>query len=111
MVSQHLSPHTMSIFETADDIFIRQISLPSANVMYPQHVHSWDHTTVLVKGSIVLWRGERPAEYFKAPALVFIERNIEHRFQTLEADCLILCVHNLRAADGALRDFAALDDA
>lgn len=109
MVSHNLNPHDEVVFETADDIFIKQIALPSKNVMYPQHVHSWNHTTLLVRGRIVLWKGNAAPEYHSAPDIIFIEKNVEHKFQTLEDNCIICCVHNLRSADGALRALAELD--
>lgn len=113
MVSGQLDePHTDIMFETADDVFVKQIHLPRKNMMYPQHSHKWDHSTLLLRGSIVLWIGDKPGLYYKAPTIMFIAKGIEHRFQTLEDDCLVYCVHNLRGADArrTLEELDLVDD-
>lgn len=110
-------PWTDIIFETSDDVFIKQIVLPSRNMMYPQHKHKWDHSTLLVRGSIVLWqvdplKGDIPGMYYRAPTIIMVPKGVDHKFQTLEDDCLVYCVHNLRGADArrTLEELDLVDD-
>ena len=80
--------------QTIDNIFIKAIALGEAGMMYPQHSHEYAHSTLLARGRIVLWKNDIPA-YYTAPAIIWIEANIEHRFQSLEPDCLLFCLHNM----------------
>ena|SRR5215472_622888 len=84
-------------FKTIDGMFIKQIHLSGNQMMYPQHAHQFDHSTLLARGKVVLWKEGVPS-YFSAPSIIWIEKGIQHKFQTLTEDCLIYCLHNLHGA-------------
>ena len=100
-------------FQTCDGMWIKQISVPVAGTILPQHVHKYDHTTLLARGSVILYSGTE-MELFRAPAIMLIRAGVPHEFQTKEPDTLLYCLHNLHgeAAIALLRehDVAFEDD-
>lgn len=91
-------------FQTVDGMFIKQISIPRRGTLLPQHIHKYDHSTLLVKGKIILWRGPkggiRQCSLHVAPEILQISANCWHEFQTQTDDCLLFCLHNLKGAAG-----------
>lgn len=85
-------------FKTVDGMYIRQISIPSPAIL-PQHSHHWAHSTLLARGSVILWREGLPESRHEAPAIIWIPAETKHWFQTLVPDCLLYCLHNLHEAD------------
>jgi quercetin dioxygenase-like cupin family protein len=85
-------------FETVDGMFIKQITLPSAGAIYPQHSHIWDHSTFLARGRIILWR-DKACSIHDAPEVLVIKAGVPHRFQTLSDNVLLYCLHNLHGGD------------
>lgn len=79
----------------AHDLYIKQIVVPKAATIIPQHSHALSHVTLLTSGSVNLWRDEHGPEYFKAPAPIHIPAGVKHLFQTLEDDTTLYCVHAL----------------
>lgn len=80
---------------TADGVYIRQIVVKNANSIIPQHSHVYDHMTMIVKGSVRIWKdgdliGERTA-----PDGVFIPAHAKHAFLTLQDDTVLYCIHNM----------------
>jgi hypothetical protein len=77
-------------YMAADGVFIKEMRLPKAGTLVPQHSHEYDHTSFLAKGS-VLFEGKE----LKAPTPIFIPAGKKHTFVSLEDDTLILCIHNV----------------
>ena len=91
-------------FQTVDGMFIKQISIPRRGTLLPQHIHKYDHSTLLAKGKIILWRGPkggiRQCSLHVAPEILQISANCWHEFQTQTDNCLLFCLHNLKGAAG-----------
>ena len=85
--------------KTCDGMFIKQIALPKAGMIVPQHVHAWDHSTLLARGRIVVWCEGKEPRYYEAPAIVEILAGVGHEFQVLEDNTLLYCLHNLHGAE------------
>lgn len=81
-------------FHEADDIFFKRYELP-VNALVPQHVHDYDHTTILATGALRVWCDEVLVGDVKAPVEMLIKANTKHTFLALEPS-LLYCVHNLR---------------
>ena len=86
-------PHTVE-HVTAAGVYIRQIVVKKKDSLIPQHAHAYDHTTLLVKGSVRVWedrvyKGERIA-----PCGIYIRAGVKHGFRTLEDDTILYCIHN-----------------
>lgn len=85
-------------FTTVDGMYIRQEVLP-ARTMMPQHSHQFDHSSLLAKGRVVLWRDGEPEGVYAAPAVLVIRAGVKHAFQTLGDSALIYCLHNLHGKE------------
>jgi hypothetical protein len=80
---------------TIDGVFIKQMLLKDAGTMVPQHAHRYDHTSMLATGSVRMWKDGQFVADFVAPAPIFIKADAKHTFQSLEANTLIYCIHNV----------------
>lgn len=87
-------PTQVQIHE-ADGIYLRQITVPLADTLIPQHKHPWDHLTMVAAGSVYLWRDGKFAGKHSAPTAVTITAGVEHAFLTAEPGTILYCVHNL----------------
>lgn len=84
---------------TVDGIFIKQMLIAKAGSFVPQHSHAYDHTSMLATGGVRLWAGEKLIGEFLAPFPIEIKAGIKHRFETLEDNTLIYCIHNFTHPD------------
>jgi len=84
---------------SVDGIFIKQMLLSKKGLLVPQHVHKYDHHSMLATGSIRAWVDDNFIGDFKAPRPILIEANKRHTFMSLEDNTLIYCIHNLHGED------------
>lgn len=82
-----------------DGIFVKSMVVRDAGTLIPQHSHTYDHLSALVKGSVRLSVDGVEKGIFKAPAGILIEAGTKHLFETLEDNTAILCIHDLHAAE------------
>lgn len=82
---------------SVDGIFIKQIVIP-ANTIVPQHLHTYDHHSMLAKGKVMAFRGDENLGTFQSPMPIFIKAGVQHSFLALE-DSIIYCIHNLHGED------------
>ena len=78
-----------------DGIYIRQILIPKADSMVPQHSHAWNHVTMLARGSVYVWKDGVLDRRYQAPTRIEIKAGVKHLFLTLEDNTLLFCIHNL----------------
>ena len=93
-------PRTVDM-TTCDEIFIKQIEIDHAGTLVPQHSHVYDHTTVLVRGSIQVWCDGEFLGDFTGPKMIEIKRGTKHKFLTLTDNVTLLCIHNAMHPDVA----------
>ncbi len=79
---------------TADGIEILQMVIPVAKTFVPQHTHTYDHLSMLAKGSVKVWTDGLVVGIYIAPHGIVIKAGVKHLFQSLEDDTVIYCVHN-----------------
>jgi quercetin dioxygenase-like cupin family protein len=91
-------PITVDI-TTVDGVFIRQMVVRNAGTFCPQHSHVFDHTTMLAKGQVFLWRDGCLDQRYAAPAAIVIKAGVKHLFQSLVDDTILYCIHNLHGAE------------
>lgn len=84
---------------TVDGIFIKQMHIPNAGTVVPQHSHVWDHTSLLAHGSVFVWKDGKLDQRYDAPRAITIKAGVKHTFQSLENDTIIYCIHNLHSED------------
>ncbi|NDD13363.1 MAG: hypothetical protein EB072_12125 [Betaproteobacteria bacterium] len=81
-------------------VYVRQMHFLRAGDREKGHAHTFDHQTLLAKGSVrVSLQGK--ASTFHAPHILFIRKGIEHELTALEDDTLCYCIHALRTQDEA----------
>ncbi len=80
---------------TSDGVFIKSVYVRNAGTYMRQHAHTHDHTSMIARGSVFVWKDGKLDDRYKAPRLIFIKAGVWHTFQTLEDDTTILCIHRL----------------
>jgi hypothetical protein len=59
------------------------------------HTHSFDHLTLLAHGSVKCVVNDKET-IFKAPHMIFIKKDAEHKFTALENNTVAYCIHAMR---------------
>lgn len=80
---------------TVDGVFIKQMHLPVAGMLVPQHSHTHAHMSMLAHGAVRVGIEGEPAGDFHAPCGIFIAAGKKHLFESLEPDTVLYCIHNL----------------
>jgi quercetin dioxygenase-like cupin family protein len=83
----------------ADGMFVKQMAIPRAGTVIPQHAHVYDHVSMLALGSVYVLRDGKDAGLFYAPTGIFIPANCKHTFKSLEDNTVIYCIHRIDRAD------------
>jgi quercetin dioxygenase-like cupin family protein len=86
-------------FYLTDGVYVRQIALPNAGTLVPQHSHQWNHHTFVASGEVKAWKDGIPFGVYKAPTAIFIEAGAKHSFLTTELNTVLYCIHALHSAD------------
>lgn len=63
------------------------------------HTHPFDHLTLLASGSIAVTVDEVET-VFKAPHMIYIHKDKNHKLVALEDNTVAFCIHALRDGDG-----------
>ncbi|MBA0085014.1 MAG: hypothetical protein HRJ53_08460 [Acidobacteria bacterium Pan2503] len=77
-----------------DDLFIKQMVLEKTGIEVPQHVHKYNHATLLTLGMVRIWRDGELWGDFRAPHILEIQAGIAHRFVSL-TPAVLYCIHNV----------------
>lgn len=84
-----------------DGIFVKSMCIAKAGTFVPQHSHTFDHVSVLVRGRVrVKAGGATNAVEHSAPCGILIRAGVKHLFESLVDDTIVLCVHDIGAAEG-----------
>lgn len=90
-----------TLVENADEllgIYVRQILLPRAGIVVPQHKHDVPHPTLVCSGAARAWADGVWIGDFKAGQLVPIEANVQHVFQSLKPMTRLACLADAERA-------------
>jgi quercetin dioxygenase-like cupin family protein len=82
----------------ADNVWVRMMHLRKAGDEIQGHRHTFDHITLLARGSVKMEHDLGSKEY-KAPFLIITPKGIAHKFTALEDQCLLCCIHAIRDGD------------
>lgn len=85
-----------------DDIYIKQTSVPEANTELTQHVHTYDHISMIAAGSVKVEVDGVELGTYAAPKGLVIKAGKQHKFITLLPNTVIYCIHNIKTAEGVL---------
>ena len=80
---------------TMDGVFIKGILLDKQGTIVAQHSHEYAHTSLVVRGAIRVWKDGEMLGDFYSPSPIYIEAKAKHRFQSLEDNTAVYCIHNL----------------
>jgi quercetin dioxygenase-like cupin family protein len=83
-------------------IYAKTWTVADAGSLLPQHAHQHPHLSIIVSGSVRVWRGDEDLGEFRAPAIVRIPAHTFHRFLTITDGVVIACVHAVGEADAVV---------
>lgn len=75
--------------------WVKQMNFQKAGDINFGHKHSFDHQTLLAKGSVKI-QVNGIDTVFNAPHIIFIGAGYEHGMVALEDDTIVYCIHALR---------------
>jgi quercetin dioxygenase-like cupin family protein len=80
------------------NLFAKQMHFAKAGDAEEGHQHQFDHLTLLAAGSVrVVVEGKETD--FKAPHMIYIHAEKNHRLVALEDNTVAYCIHALRDGD------------
>lgn len=79
-------------------VYFRSIMLAEAGQAVEQHVHDYDHATLVCCGRARMWIDNVYAGEVEPGRPVEIKAGQRHMFQALEANTRLVCVHNAESA-------------
>lgn len=88
------------------NLFAKLIRLDNVGDIEHTHRHCFDHVTLLARGSVVAGIGRvgdttiYEYETFTAPHFIYIPKDTPHRFEALEDNTVLVCLHSLKTEDG-----------
>ena len=95
-----LVQRTQQPVEFVDEVgglYFRAICLANVGDTVPQHVHDYDHVTLISSGAARVWVDGRHLGDFKGFHALEVKANREHLFQALEPNTRLACVHQMSA--------------
>ena len=81
------------------NVCVKQMHFVKAGDFMTGHAHTYDHTTLLASGSVLV-TVEGVSKEFKAPQILVITKNKVHDLVALEDDTVCYCIHGIRDGDG-----------
>lgn len=83
------------------DVFVKEMLVPDAGTLVPQHAHTYDHLSYLAAGSVAIYQEGELIGGYDAPCGIPIPAREKHSFYTLAPNTLILCIHNASHGEAA----------
>ena len=80
------------------NLWVRMMHFQKAGDKNEGHVHSFDHITLLSKGSVRVHVDGQATE-FKAPHMIYITKGKSHYIEALEDGTIATCLHALRTGE------------
>jgi quercetin dioxygenase-like cupin family protein len=91
-----------SIQEDVAGLYFRSVLLPKAFTRIPQHVHPYDHATLVASGLVrVIVNGTTDGHTYKAGEAIEIKAHQEHYFISLADNTRLVCIHHTESAIAA----------
>ena len=82
------------------NVWVKQLNFEKAGDVMVSHVHSFDHQTLLAKGSLRVFVNGIARE-FQAPQIIVIGKGESHVLEALEDGTVSYCIHALRSSERA----------
>jgi quercetin dioxygenase-like cupin family protein len=76
--------------------FVKQMLCAEAGTIVEQHVHAYDHITMIAAGAFRVWKNDVHIGDFEAPTGIIVDAGIKHMFQSLAPNSIAYCFHDIR---------------
>jgi quercetin dioxygenase-like cupin family protein len=86
--------------KVVDNVFVKMMHLYWVGDKVVGHAHTFDHITLLAKGTVLMKANGEVREH-AAPKLIVTPKGVVHEFEAVTPDCLLCCVHAIRDGDTA----------
>jgi quercetin dioxygenase-like cupin family protein len=80
------------------NVWIKLMTFKKAGDYAPGHKHTFNHPSLLSAGSVVV-EVDNNKKTFRAPAIIYIEKDKEHSIIALEPNTVVSCIHALRSGN------------
>lgn len=94
-----MTPEIVEFVEEVAGIYFRSVLLPFAHMTIPQHIHPYDHATLIGSGRAALWVDDEFDGEYPAGTAVFLGANKKHLWESLEPNTRLTCVHDTTSAN------------
>jgi hypothetical protein len=94
-------PVVESIMTDVAGLYFRSYLLPEVGTIIPQHVHDYDHATLVCAGSVDVNIDGVYAGQYQAGQAIEIQAGKQHVFQSVEPMTRLCCVHQTESAISA----------
>ena len=91
----------------ADGLYAKETVIPAGRILH-QHVHSFDHLSILAQGRVRVTTADDDAEY-EAPACILIKAGAAHVVRSI-TDATWYCVHSTGEKDPEKIDHTLVQD-
>lgn len=88
----------VSSISLVSNLWVKQMVFESAGDVHPGHAHTFDHQTLLARGSVEI-NANGQKTVFTAPTIIYIKAGIKHGMVALEDKTIVYCLHPLRGSD------------
>lgn len=88
---------------SVSNVFVRMMIFEKAGDTELGHAHNYHHGTLVASGSVLV-RAKGEETVFKAPTMIWINKDIKHELVALEDNTVCACIHALRTTDGDIID-------
>ena len=85
-------------FSCVNGMFVRQMHFTAVGDEMGDHVHVYDHQTLLAYGSLEA-EVDGVKTVFTAPQIIFVRAGKAHKFRALEPNTVAYCIHPLEKDD------------
>lgn len=96
-----MEPRTEVIQENVAGLYFRSIVVPRG-IRVPQHVHPYDHATLVAQGAVSVEIEGSYAGVYSAGTAIEIKAHQRHEFVSLEDDTRLVCIHHTESAEAAM---------
>lgn len=97
--TRHPDQPTSIDIRLVDGVFVKSNHFRRAGTFAPQHAHHFDHLSYIASGAVRVTADGVLLGEFAAPASIVIPARVQHLFETLADDTVVLCIHNADRAE------------
>ncbi|MFA7279604.1 MAG: hypothetical protein WC100_05875 [Sterolibacterium sp.] len=89
----------LEFIEEVAGFYFRSILLPESGMAITQHVHDYDHATLVGSGKAALYADGEHIGDFSAGEACEVKANTNHLFVSLEPNTRLTCIHSVESAN------------